>query len=42
MEQEKNKEKSKVGLNTQSAKEILVQKTSEMLDFSWVLDRFSY
>ncbi|MEK0422231.1 MAG: hypothetical protein RLZ95_141 [Bacteroidota bacterium] len=42
MEQEKSKEKSKVGLNTQSAKEILVQKTSEMLDFSWVLDRFSY
>jgi len=42
MEKDKNKGSAKIGVNTGAAKNLLVRKTSELLDFHWVLDRFSY
>ena len=42
MEKDKNKGSAKIGVNTRAAKNLLVRKTSELLDFHWVLDRFSY
>jgi hypothetical protein len=42
MEKDKNKGSAKNGVNTGAAKNLLVRKTSELLDFHWVLDRFSY
>jgi phage shock protein PspC (stress-responsive transcriptional regulator) len=42
MEMEAEKGNPKVTVNTERAKNALVQKTSQILDFHWVLDRFSY
>ena len=42
MEQNKLKGNTKIGLNTNGPKDLLVKKTSELLDLHWVLDRFSY
>lgn len=42
LEQEKIKERPKVNMSTDGAKDILLQKTSQFLDFHWVLDRFNY
>jgi hypothetical protein len=42
MEQNKFKGNTKIGLNTNGPKDLLVKKTSELLDLHWVLDRFSY
>jgi hypothetical protein len=42
MEENKNKSTTKIGVSTNGAKDLLVQKTSELFDFHWVLDRFRY
>ena len=42
METDKEKSNPKVSVNTDDAKKVLFQKTSQILDLHWVLDRFSY
>lgn len=42
MEENKNKSTTKIGVSTNGAKDLLVQKTTELFDFHWVLDRFRY
>ncbi len=42
LEQNKDKDKGNIGLNTNGAKEVLVKKTIHFFDLHWVLDRFTY
>jgi phage shock protein PspC (stress-responsive transcriptional regulator) len=41
-EQQNEKGKVNIGLNTHGAKEVLVKKTIHFFDLHWVLDRFTY
>jgi len=42
MDENQNKSTTKIGVSANGAKDLFVQKTSELLDFHWVLDRFTY